>query len=209
MERRLAIVIGSALLVQLFVRYWGQTLDPLRWGMFYWATAAARIVVPLAVCAALAIPPGKLGLGKPQLRGREGLWILGALAVATVVALPLLGMQSYQSSYQLSGTRTRDWLSFLVSTVVSWEFCYRAFFLFGVREILRAGGRGREADTIAILFTTCFEVLSHLPKPPHESFAMLLGSPLLNYFALRHRSVWIPSAGHVWIEFLWFMSVWH
>jgi hypothetical protein len=37
---------------------------------------------------------------------------------------------------------------------------------------------------------------------------MLLGSPLLSWFALRHRAIWIPAAGHVWIEFLWFMSVW-
>ena len=214
MERRLAIVIGSALLVQLFVRYWGQTLDPLRWGMFYWATAAARIVVPLAVCAALAIPPGKLGLGKPQLRGREGLWILGALAVATVVALPLLGMQSYQDAYQGLGSsygrveRWVSWISFTASTTLSWELFYRGFLLFGLREVLRAAKRN-DADTIAILVTACFEVLSHLIKPPLESFAMLVGSPGLSWFALRQQSLWIPMAVHVCIEFLWFMSVWH
>ena len=208
-EVRLAVLIGSALLVQLFVKYVGQELEALRWGFFFWSTAGARVAVPLILCAAFGIPLSKLGLGRPQLSWREGLWLLGTVALATLVALPLLGMQSYQSSYQLSGYRTSDWLSFLVSTIFSWELFYRAFVLFGVREVLRAGGRGREADTIAILFTTCFEVLSHLPKPPHESFAMLLGSPLLNWFALRHRAVWIPSAAHVWIEFLWFMSVWH
>lgn len=209
MERRLAILIGSALLVQLFVVYWGQTLEPLRWGMFFWGTAAARIGVPLIVCAALGVSLRKLGLGKPRLRGGEAWWMLGIMVVATLVALPLLGMQSYQSSYQgISRFGTTGWISFLVSTSFSWELFYRGFVLFGVRELLRAGGRGPDADTIAILFTACFEVLSHLPKPWPESFGMLLGSPVLSWFALRHRSIWIPAAGHVWIEFLFFMSVW-
>lgn len=213
MERRLAIVIGSALLVQLFVRYWGQTLDPLRWGLFFWATAAVRIAVPVAVCAALAIPLGKLGLGKPRLRGREGLWILGVLGAATLVALPLLGMQSYQDAYQGIGSsygrleRWVSWGSFALSTTISWELFYRGFLLFGLREVLRAGKRN-DADAIAILVTACFEVLSHLIKPPLESFAMLVGSPALSWFALRHGSVWVPLAAHVFIEFLWFMSVW-
>ncbi len=217
MERRLAIVIGSALLVQLFVRYWGQILEPLRWGdTFFWATALARIAVPLLVCAALAIPVGKLGLGKPRLRGREGLWILAVLGVATVVALPLLGMQSYQDAYQGLGSsygrleRWVRWGSFTASTTLSWELFFRGFLLFGLREVLRAGKRNdAEASAIAILVTACFEVLSHLVKPPQESFAMLVGSPALSWFALRHESVWIPMAAHVFIEFLWFMSVWH
>lgn len=209
MERRLAIVIGLALLVQLFVKYFGQTIDELRWGLFYWATAGARIAVPLIVCAAFGISLRRLGLGKPQLGAREGLALFGVVVLATLVAVPLLGMQSYQDSYQgISSFGTSGWVSFLASTIFSWEFFYRAFVLFGVREILRAGGRGAEADTIAILFTTCFEVLAHLPKPALESYAMLVGSPLLSWFALRHNAVWVPSAAHIWIEFLWFMSVW-
>jgi membrane protease YdiL (CAAX protease family) len=211
-ERRIAIVIGSALLVQLFVRYWGQIEEPLRWGMFYWSTAAARIGVPLIVCFALAISPGKLGLGKPRLQRREGLWILGAMAVTTLVALPMLGMDGYQDAYQGLGSsygteRWLSWISFTASTTVSWELFYRSFLLFSLREILRSGGRGG-ADTLAILFTACFEVLSHLVKPPLESLAMLVGSPALSWVALRHGSVWIPLAVHVFIEFLWFMSVW-
>ena len=214
MERRLAIVIGSALLVQLFVRYWGQTLDPLRVGMLYWSTAAARIAVPLAVCAALGISLAKLGLGKPRLRGREALWILGVMVAFTLAALPMLGMQSYQDAYQGLGAsygqeeRWLSWASFTLSTTLTWELFYRGFLLFGLREVLRSGGRGRDADAIAIAVTACFEVLSHLVKPPLESFAMLVGSPALSWAALRHGSVWIPLAVHVWIEFLWFMSVW-
>jgi hypothetical protein len=207
-EVRLAVLIGSALLVLLFARYVGQDFEALRWGFFFWGTAAAYVVVPLILCPALGIPLSNLGLGRPQLSWREARWLLAAVALATLVALLLLGMKSYQSRYQISSSRISDWLSFLVSTILSWEFFHRAFVLFGVREILRAGGHGRAADTVAILFTTCFEVLSHLHKPPHESFALLLGSPLMSWFALRHRAVWIPSAGHVWMEFLWFMSVW-
>lgn len=209
-ERKLAILIGSALAVQIFVKYWGQTLEPLRWGLFYWGTAGARLAVPLLVCAALGISLRKLGLGRPQLSAREALWLLGTVAVATLVALPLLGMPSYQNAYYgISTFGISGWISFELSTVFTWELFYRGFVLFGVRELLRSAGRGAEADTIAILFTGCIEVLAHFAKEHWlEAVAMLFGSPALSWFALRHRSVWIPAAGHVWIELLWFMSVW-
>jgi membrane protease YdiL (CAAX protease family) len=91
---------------------------------------------------------------------------------------------------------------------VTWELFFRGFLLFGLREVLRAGGRDG-ADTIAILVTASFEVLYHFIKPsPLEACGMLLGSPILSYVALRHGSVWIPLLGHVWIEYLWFMAVW-
>ena len=208
-EVQLAILIGSALLVQIFVKYCGQVLEPLHWGMFYWATAASRIAVLLIVCGAFGISLWKLGLGKPRLSHREAAWILAVVVAATLVALPVLGMQSYQNAYKGIGNfGTSGWLSFLTSTTFSWELFFRGFVLFGVRELLRTGGRGADADTLAILITACFEVLSHLPKPPEEALAMLVGSPAMSWLALRHQSIWIPAAGHVWIEFLWFMSVW-
>src|SRR5262245_24098905 len=129
-EVRLAVLIGSALLVQLFARYVGQEVEALRWGFFFWGIAAVHVVVPLILCAAFGLRLSKLGLGRPQLSWREGRWLLAATALATLVALPLLGMQSYQSQYRLSGRGFTDWLSFMVSTVISWELFYRAFFLF-------------------------------------------------------------------------------
>jgi hypothetical protein len=213
LERRLAILIGSALLVQIFVRYWGQGEETLHWGNVFWATAAARLLVPLAVAYALGLSLRQLGFTKPRIGGTEALVLLGLVGVATLIALPLLGMNSYQAWYQGIGAGARSfelwrsWIEFTLSTTVPWELFFRGFMLFGLREILRAGGRGG-ADTIALLITASFEVLYHLIKPPQEAIGLLVGSPILSYVAFRHGSVWIPLLGHLWIEFLWFMAVW-
>jgi CAAX prenyl protease-like protein len=212
-EARLAVVVGTALVVQMFVRYWGQ-LDPaLRWGEFFYATAASRLLV-FAVGIGLGLSLRQLGVATaPTLRRGEGKALLVAVLVVTLLALPLLGIESYRAAYAGLGVgdgreRWLRWALFTASTTLSWELCYRGFLLFGVREILRPTVGGF-ADGIAILFTLCFEVLAHLIKPPTEALAMLVGSPALSWLALRHGSVWIALLVHVWIEFLWFVSVWH
>jgi len=214
-DRSLYLLIGSALAVQAFVHYLGQTSPSLRSGNFFFATALARTVVPLiVVVGALRLPVRELGFGRPILLKRDLSWLLVLLGFGTAAALIVLQLESYQAAYRPLrsgdfGSRLQAWALFTASTTLPWELFHRGFLLHGVRELCVRNRVPRErAIHIAILFTACFEVLFHFSKPPAETLGMLLGSPVLSALAFRFQSLWIPLGIHLWIEFLWFLMVW-
>jgi len=214
-DRALALLIGTALAVQAFVNYWGQSEPALRWDGFFYATALARTLVP-AVCAlvVLRIAWPRLGFGVPHVPRRDLMALSLAFVLGTGVALLLLQLESYQDAYSDVrfgdfGSRFSRWAQFTLSTTVPWEILHRGFLLHGIRELcVRGGIPSARAATLAILFTACFEVLFHFGKPPIEALGLLIGSPILSVMAFRYRSIWIPLLIHVWIELLWFLNVW-
>jgi len=214
-DRALYLLIGSSLVVQGFVHYFGQQNPDLRFGNFYFATALARTVVPLAcVVGVLRIPLRRLGFGVPRISKRDGLALTGLLVVGTAIALLVLQLDSYQGAYrQLQrgsfSARLSAWALFTLSATVPWELFHRGFLLHGVRELCtRHAIPAERAATLAILFTACFEVIFHFSKPPEEAIGMLIGSPILSVMAFRFRSLWVPLLVHLWIELLWFLMVW-
>lgn len=211
----LAILIGTALCVQAFVAYWGQRAPELSWGSFFYATALARTLVPLAcTLGVLKLSWSRLGFGRPHVP-RSDVWpLLAAIALGTGTAVLLLGMDSYQAAY--GGLRSGEpserllrWALFVTSTTLPWEILHRGFLLHGTRELcLRGGIRSQDAAWIAVLFTMSFEVIFHFTKPPLEALGLVIGSPLLSYLAFRYRSIWISTLGHLGAELLWFLTVW-
>lgn len=215
MERRLLALIVTVLLVQGFVRYWGQVDPALRFGSFFYATAGVRLLVPLAVLLALGVSWRQLGFGRPRVpRSREAARLFAGFVVVTVLALVLMQLEAYRSAY--SGVRVGDlgsrlqrFAAFALSTTIPWEILHRGYLLHGVRELCTRGGIDtNRSATLAIAFTLCFEVLFHLTKPALEALALVVGSPVLSWLAFRYRSIWIPLLIHVWIEGLWFVAIW-
>lgn len=210
---QLFAILGIGLAIQLFVRYWGQPGN-LQIGGFFWATATARLLVPALAIALLGLRWDAFGLGLPRIPRREGLWLLAAVVVSTAVILVLLQSESYRAAYAGNrfgdfSTKFQRWALFTLSTTVPWEILHRGFLLHGIRQVL-SRSRVPEASSgaIAIGFVACFEVLYHFIKPVLESGALVIGSPILSYLAFRYRSLWFPLAVHVFIEGLWFASVW-
>ena len=211
---RLAAIVAVALVAELCTAYSYATFRTAS-GFFY-VTFAANTALPVA-CATglLGLSLRDLGLGVPRLQRRDLFVFTGLLVIATLVALPLLGQDSYQAAYAERRAASADssesavqFVWFLVSALAPSELMHRAFLLFGIRAVLaRVESTRRLTPTLAILITLSFEVLSHLPKPPTEAIALLFASPVLSWAAFRTESVWLPLAAHLYIEALFFALV--
>lgn len=69
----------------------------------------------------------------------------------------------------------------LVSFYLGWEFYFRGFMLFGLREAL--------GDTNAVLIQTLASALLHIGSPASETFGAILGGLLWGMLAFRTRSL--------------------
>ena len=217
----LAAVVGVGLATQIFVRYWSQVDPFFASGSFYWGTMTVRagilvgaIVLAIPIAGGLRNAAVSFGLGLPHVDRREALWTLGLVVLGTAGAILVLQTQSYRDAYATVrvgdfGEKLTRWALFTLSTSLPWELFHRGFLLHGFKGALdRLQLPAGAAAIIAIAFVTCFESLYHLIKPPEEAIAFIVGSPVLSYLAIRHRSLWIPLAGHLWIEGLWFAFAW-
>jgi hypothetical protein len=209
--RRLVVLLVSVLLIQAVAAY---GYRDLRVGGFFYGTFAARLGVPL-LCAAfvLGMPWGSFGLAWPRLAPSQWLLALGATVVLTAVAIPLLDMDSYQAAYEdgrgyAFDTKVQRFLLFTVSTTIPWEILHRGYLLHGIRNALGdSKPLARIAVPMAILITMAYEVLFHFTKPPLEALALLVGSPILSWVALRSGSILLPLLVHLYIEGLYFWLV--
>jgi len=74
---------------------------------------------------------------------------------------------------------------------VGWEFFFRGYILFGLRE--------KFGDTYAILLQVIPSSLLHFNKPEPEFFGSILLGIVLGYLALRTRSILYPIIVHSYI----------
>jgi membrane protease YdiL (CAAX protease family) len=165
----------------------------------------------------LKLPLSQLGLGRPSFSKNAKIYFTAILIIAPIlyVAFPLF--ESYPKNYPQYQDALIPWsqkaerfLIFTLSTLPAWEFLHRGFLLGALKSIL---GKAKIDENIAvslsILAVTMSEALYHLVKPDIEAFGMLALSPILSWFAIRTKSIWIPIILHLYIEFLFFLQICH
>ncbi len=165
----------------------------------------------------LKLPLSQLGLGRPSFPKNAQIYFTAILILAPIlfVAFPLFeaypkNYPQYQDALIPWSEKAERFLIFTLSTLPAWEFLHRGFLLYGLRSILaKAKVDETTAVSLTILIVTMSEALYHLVKPDIEAFGMLAFSPVLSWFALRTRSIWVPIALHLYIEFLFFLQICH
>lgn len=85
-------------------------------------------------------------------------------------------------------------LAYVIFYYTAWEFFFRGFLLFGLRE--------KYGDMAAIMIQTISSCLIHLGKPESEIIGSIVVGILFGVIALRTRSIWYVFAIHASIGVL-------
>lgn len=85
-------------------------------------------------------------------------------------------------------------IAYVLFYYVSWEFYFRGFLLFGLRD--------RFGDLNAILIQTISSCLVHLGKPAGETIGAIIVGVIFGIIALRTRSIWYVFVLHILIGVL-------
>jgi membrane protease YdiL (CAAX protease family) len=127
-----------------------------------------------------------------------------------LIAIPLLvvpliyissKMPDVQSEYPLAKTLLADQshlfvyeLGYIVFYYIAWEFFFRGFLLFGLKERFGAFN--------AVLIQTISSCLIHIDKPEGEIIGSIFIGILFGMIALRSRSIWWVFLLHISIGVL-------
>lgn len=129
-----------------------------------------------------------------------GDWRFGlkAFAIAFPITFPFLYLgamdKEIQATYPLAKIAGQDVNTFLLWTLtyftfyVAWEFMFRGFMQFGLRERFGAFG--------AIMFQVMASTLLHYDKPFSETFGAIIAGVIWGAVALRSRSIWYVLLFH-------------
>lgn len=143
---------------------------------------------------------GVLGRGLGEAGLRVGDWRFGwkSLVVAVALAVPITylsaGQADFQAEYPLSRLAAADKGRFaayeaaLLLYYIGWEFLFRGFLLFGLRD--------RVGDFAAVATQTFPSVLLHIGKPAGEMWGSVVAGFLFGAWAWRTRSVLYVLALH-------------
>jgi membrane protease YdiL (CAAX protease family) len=132
--------------------------------------------------------PRRFGLSLGDWKKGAILTALGIVFMAVVIA-GLGRMEEFRSYYSLSSFRfsqQREMVEFALRQLVymfSWEFIFRGFMLFGLRERLGPLAVWIQAIPFAIM---------HVGKPELETLSTIFGGAAFGYIDLESRSV-LPS----------------
>jgi membrane protease YdiL (CAAX protease family) len=132
--------------------------------------------------------PRRFGLSLGDWKKGAILTALGIVFMAVVIA-GLGRMEEFRSYYSLSSFRfsqQREMVEFALRQLVymfSWEFVFRGFMLFGLRERLGPLAVWIQAIPFAIM---------HVGKPELETLSTIFGGAAFGYIDLESRSV-LPS----------------
>jgi membrane protease YdiL (CAAX protease family) len=136
-----------------------------------------------------------LGLGDYRLGWRVSFFFW-------LVLVPILWIVSAFDSFQLTYPHARtvraDWSLFVVYElcfvlyVIGWEFIWRGYMLFGLRQ--RFGG-------YAVFMQMIPFVLLHFGKPVLETLGAIIGGIALGFLALRTSSFWYGTLTHSLVLF--------
>ncbi len=140
---------------------------------FGWGDRASGVKICLIAIPFLIVPLIYLATRMPGLRGEYPLSRL------------LLSRHDLVWRYELI---------YVAFYYLAWEFYFRGFILFGLKE--------RFGNMNAVLIQTTSSALIHLGKPDAEMFGSLLGGILFGAIALRTRSFWYVFVLHASIGVL-------
>lgn len=130
---------------------------------------------------------------------RKGLlYSAGGIVLMAVVILGLAQLEEFRQYYArgfFAGVRPREILEFALRQGIymfSWEFIFRGYMLFGLKE--RFG-------SLAIWIQAIPFAMMHLGKPELETLSTIFGGAAFGYVDLKSRSV-LPSVAIHWSIYL-------
>jgi membrane protease YdiL (CAAX protease family) len=135
-----------------------------------------------------------LGLGNPKI---WGLYTVIFCIIAAII-LYLSSFSPALKAYYLE--KNFNFLKYFLTSVLSlsaWEFIYRGFLLFGLKDKFKEG---------SILLQMIPFVLLHLGKPELETVSTIITGILFGYIAYRGRSYWPAFIMHLFIN-VFFVSL--
>jgi membrane protease YdiL (CAAX protease family) len=182
-ELRAAVILITSTLTLVGSHYhtlWGdETLSAL---VFY-------LLIPLGiVLLVFREDPRAYGLHWGDWR-RGLLYSAGGIALMAVVIVGLAQVDEFRQYYARStfaGAQPRELLEFALRQGVymfSWEFIFRGYMLFGLKERFGSLALWIQAIPFAIM---------HLGKPELETLSTIFGGAAFGYIDLKSRSV-LPS----------------
>lgn len=203
MEKRSAVILGYSVVAMVAYVYYGQppffrqTLGRLLdlGGLDEIAGRVYQFCFMTLVFAAVPAIIVKL-VFKQNLRDygvRLGDWKLGiplALAAIVLVGPMVYGTgadPTFQAEYPLSKTAAETARRLVVYELlyllyyIPWEFFFRGFMQFGLKDKYGAFG--------AIMFQTFASVLLHIGKPPAETWASVVAGPAFGIVSLKTGSI--------------------
>ena len=191
-DLRTAIILISSTLL-LILRYHHTILgdDTISAFAFYFLIPVGIIIFVLRE------DPRDFGLRLGDWR-KSALFSLLGIALMGVVILGLARMTEFQEYYRLAGfgeTDSQGLMELALRTGVymfSWEFLFRGFVLFGLKERL---------GSLAIWIQAIPFAIMHLGKPELETLSTIFGGAAFGYVDLESRSV-LPSALIHWAIYL-------
>lgn len=142
-----------------------------------------------------------------------GDWRFGLAAVAILlpvisaaVLLPAANLHDMQATYpvdQAASDSMSRFLSYAAGRVllfyVAWEFFFRGFLLFGLRDTL--------GSTAAVMIQVIPSALWHIGYPTAELYASIVGGVLFGWLALRTGSILWPLILHAGIGLVTDISI--
>lgn len=178
------IIIASAVLFLCMERY--HPIEPDWLGTFIYC-AVCPIAVIFIILRKNPLDFG-LRLGNPRIWGLH----VGVIClIAAVVLFASSFSSSLQSFYQ---EQNFDLLNYFWTSCISlfaWEFIYRGYLLFGLKDKLKEG---------AILLQTIPFALMHLGKPEMETISTIFTGIIFGYVAYRGKSFWPAFIIHLFIN---------
>jgi len=153
-------------------------------------------LVPLLVVMVLFREP--LSAYGIQLGDTRFGWRAVAIVAPVMIlsAYPSASMSDFRAEYPInpmageSAVRFLEHAFFYLFFYLGWEFCFRGFVQFGLRESM--------GDWNAILVQTALSCVLHIGKPPGEIYSSILGALVWGVVAFRSRSLLYPLLTH-WI----------
>ena len=114
--------------------------------------------------------------------------------VMILVSYPSASMPDFVAEYPLNPLAGQSVGNFLQHAIfylffyLGWEFCFRGFVQFGLRDTM--------GDWNAILVQTALACVLHIGKPAGEMYSSIIGSLVWGVVAFRSRSLIYPILTH-------------
>ncbi|HHH53253.1 MAG TPA: CPBP family intramembrane metalloprotease [Bacteroidetes bacterium] len=158
------------------------------------------VIPALYIIFAMKKPLSEFGL-----RLGDYKWGIKSLLLIPFLIIPVLyfgaKVPELQSEYPLAKSLLSDHshlfiyeLSYLIFYYIAWEFFFRGFILFGLKN--------RFGIINAILIQTISSCLVHIDKPEGEIFGSILAGIVLGIIAIRTKSIWYVIILHATIGIL-------
>ncbi|MBN2160660.1 MAG: CPBP family intramembrane metalloprotease [Spirochaetes bacterium] len=146
----------------------------------------------ISIVAVLRKNPLDFGLRPGNIRV-WGLYVLILAGVLTVLVLGVLVFASMKGYYKEHNFNVSGYVFEIVIVLFSWEFLFRGFLLFGLKE---------KFGEAAIIIQMIPFALRHIGKPELEAVSCIFAGLLFGFVAYRAGSFWPAYIIHLYVNLL-------